>query len=112
MNRGMSFLVIAPWGQDIGFRLGGARVRIVPDAESLNAELEREIEKKETGVIALPETMRDWISVKNRGSIAKKVFPLLAFYHFPEKWAAPEEPAEDVAEIVQRAMGYRLNIRL
>ncbi len=112
MNREMSLLVIAPWGQQIGFLLGGARVRIATDAESLNAELKQVLEKKEVGIVALPESMRSWIYDKHRRAIAKAVFPLLAFYQFPEKWVAPEKAEEQVAEIVQRAIGYHLRIQL
>ena len=108
----MRLLVVAPWGIDIGFRLGGAQVAVAPDAAALNETLARALAEKETGVIALPEQMRDWISEPLRGILGRTAFPLAVFYRFPGEWAGVEEPADEAAEIVQRAIGYRLKIKL
>lgn len=112
MTKTMSLLVIAPWGQDVGFRLGGARVTIAPDEETLNGELEEAIARGDTGVVAVPETMREWISAHNQRLLARNPFPLLAFYHFPDEWRSAEDAGEEIAELARRAIGYRLKIRL
>lgn len=110
MSKAMELLVVAPWGQDIGFRLGGARVAIAANADALNDVLARALAEKETGVVALPEAMREWISEPLRKTLAAATFPLMIFYRFPGEWAGGEEPAGEAAEIIQRAIGYRLRI--
>ncbi|MBI5636452.1 MAG: hypothetical protein HZA03_00615 [Nitrospinae bacterium] len=112
MNKPMKLLVVAPWGHDLGFRLGGAHVAIAADREALNKTLARALAEKETGVVALPEQMREWIAEPLRKTLAAAAFPLTVFYRFPGEWAGAEEPADEAAEIIQRAIGYHLKIKL
>lgn len=112
MTAGMKLLVIAPWGRDIGFRLAGARVEIAPDEDSLNAGLAEAIKGGKTAVIALPESMRDWISPDTQRLLGQGIFPLLSFYRFPDEWPAAADAGEEVAELARRAIGYRLRIKL
>lgn len=107
----MRLLVVAPWGIDLGFRLGGAHVAVAADAAALNETLARALAENETGVIALPEPMREWISEPLRKMLRRAAFPLTVFYRFPGEWAGVEEPAGEAAEIIQRAIGYRLKIK-
>ncbi len=111
MNRTMELLVVAPWELDIGFRLGGAHVAMAANAPALNDLLARTFAEKETGVVALPEAMRQWISEPMRKTLAAATFPLVIFYRFPGEWAGEEEAAGEAAEIIQRAIGYRLRIK-
>ncbi len=107
----LSLLIFAPWGIDIGFRLGGARVKIV-DSDSLNTEIENAIESGDIGVLAMPESMRGVVSSKNRKRLLKELFPLSVYYPFPEDWEAPEEVESGLEETVSRAIGYRLRIKV
>jgi len=103
--------VIAPWGHDTGFRLGGAPVTSVADEQGLQAELDKVLGQGGLAVLAIPSSMKDWVSKKHLKKIEKEVFPLVVYYAYPEKWEVPEEADEAIAEIVQRAIGYRLRIK-
>ncbi len=107
----LSLLVLAPWGIDTGFRLGGARVKII-NSDSLNTEIENAIESSDVGVLAIPESMRDVVSPKNRKRFLKEPFPLPIYYPFPEDWEAPEGVESGLEETVRRAIGYRLRIKV
>lgn len=108
----MQLMIVAPWGDDIGFRLGGARVAIAATPETLNETLTRALAEKETGVVALPERMREWISDPVRKALGQTTFPITVFYHFPGEWPGGEDTDGEAAEIIQRAIGYRLKIKL
>lgn len=112
METKKSFLVLTPPGVNEGFRLGGAPVARVFDEASLNGAIETAIEKGEVGILAVPEDMRELISDKNRKSLQRSVFPLVVFYGYPSKWEEPFEIEEEVEMMVERAVGYRLRIRL
>lgn len=112
MNNPMQLMIVAPWGDDIGFRLGGARVVIAATPETLNETLTRALTEKETGVVALPEQMREWISGPVRKALGQVTFPITVFYRFPGEWPSGAEPAGEAAEIIQHAIGYRLKIKL
>lgn len=112
MKNPMRLLIVAPWGHDTGFRLGGALVAIAASPEALNERLTRALAEQETGVVALPEQMREWISGPLRKALSQATFPITVFYRFPGEWAGGVEPAGEAAEIIQRAIGYRLKIKL
>ncbi len=107
-----SLLILAPWGQDIGFRLGGTEVKHFTDSDSLNREIEIVLQEGEVGVLALPEGTQTWISENNGKALEKTLFPLIVHYHCPGEWETPMGAEEEVAEIVRRAIGYRLRIRI
>ena len=108
----MTLLILAGWEHDIGFRLGGAPVKIISDKNSLNLEIEQAVQKREAALLAIPEQMKTWITDKNRKAIVRAMFPLVVYYPYPEEWAPEEEAEEAVEEIVQAAIGYRLRIKL
>lgn len=105
-----TLVVIAPWGWDNGWRLGGARVETAATPDALNAVLESVIGHADAGIIALPDTMKDWVSDKHRRAVKKSLFPLLAYYSPPGKMA--DVQAEEVEDLVRQAIGYRLKITL
>ncbi len=108
----LSLLVIAPWGLDLGFRLGGAQVKNVSGEGSLNREIELALKKKEVGILAIPEPMKDWISKLNIKIIDQSMFPVIVYYRLPEDVELVPETEKEVADIIQRAIGFRLKIRL
>ncbi len=112
MKNPMRLLVVAPWGTDVGFRLGGAPVVLAATPAALNETLAEVLAENETGVVALPEQLREWISEPVRKALEQAVFPITVFYRFPGEWPGREEPADEADEIVQRAIGYRLKIKL
>ena len=112
MKNPMRLMIVAPWGSDIGFRLGGAHVAMAATAEELNETLARALAEKETGVLALPEQMREWISEPLRKALGQAAFPITVFYRLSGEWTGAEEQAGEAAEIIQRAIGYRLKIKL
>tara|TARA_B100001964_G_scaffold132569_1_gene146422 strand:- start:4529 stop:4879 length:351 start_codon:yes stop_codon:yes gene_type:complete len=108
----LSLLVLAPWGLDLGFRLGGAQVKNVSGKDSLNREIEWVFNKKEVGILAMPEPMKDWINKSNIKIIGQSIFPVIVYYRLPEDIELVPESEEEVADIVQRAIGFRLKIKL
>ncbi len=108
----LSLLVIAPWGLDLGFRLGGAQVKNVSGEGSLNREIEWAFKKKEVGILAIPEPMKDWFNKPNIKIIDQSMFPVIVYYRLPEDIELVPESEEEVADIVQRAIGFRLKIKL
>lgn len=112
METKTSLLVLAGWGHDLGFRLGGAPVLAVSDQNSLNHEIEKALQKREPAVLAIAEQMKKWVTDKNLKALARTMFPLVVYYPYPEEWAPEEEAEEAIAEIVQTAIGYRLRIKL
>lgn len=112
MSQTKIFKVISHWGQEAGFRLGGAQVSAVSGKEGLNAEIERVLEEKAVGILAIPKDMEDWISDKNRKALKQSQFPLLARYTFPEKWSLAPEAELFTEEMVFRAIGFHIRIRI
>ncbi len=60
------FAILAPWGEEVGFRLGGAATVAVTGPERFNEELARMIDGGEIGMIALPVAWDEWIDDENR----------------------------------------------
>jgi vacuolar-type H+-ATPase subunit F/Vma7 len=112
MTESRSFLAIAPWGQDIGFNLGGAPVVTVYDEDSLNAALDKILDEDTTGILAVPRPMIDWLSARNRRTLRRRLFPVVVYYSYPEEWEEPSALEETVSLLVERAIGYRLRIKL
>lgn len=108
----LSLAVIAPWGLDQGFRLGGASVKTVSNEDSLNRKIELIYQKQDTGILAIPETMKDWINEMNMKIIEKSLFPVIVYYRYPGDEELVPEPEEEVDEVVERAIGFRLKIRM
>lgn len=107
-----TFKVITPWGPETGFRLGGAQVVIATDKESLNEEMGKILKEKETGILAIPAHMEKWISEKNQKTMKQTKTLLLVRYTFPEQWQFASEADRFTEEMVFRAIGYHLRIKL
>lgn len=108
----LSLIVISPWELDQGFRLGGASVKTVSNEDSLNLELEQVYENQEAGILAIPESMKEWINDRNTKIIEKSVFPVVVYYRYPGDDELVPEPEEEVSGLVERAIGFRLKIRM
>ena len=112
MDEKKTLLVIAPPDVETGFKLGGADAALAFNADTLNEALARAVADGHTGIIAVPEEMRGWISEKNAKTLSRSLFPLVVYYPFPARWEEPYEIEEEVGVMIERAVGYRLRIRL
>ena len=108
----MTIRVIAPWGQETGFRLAGAQVVNALDEKQFNAHVERAIEGRDVGVLAIPAEMEKWLSEKNQKILKKSATPLLARYEYPGEWRYMEESADISEWLTYRAIGYHMRIKL
>jgi len=104
--------VICMWGQELGFRLGGAEVSTVSDRESFNKELARIIFSKDVGILAIPAHMEEWISKGNQKALQRCVTPLLARYTYPDEWSVAPDTDKYTREMSFRAIGFHFRINL
>jgi vacuolar-type H+-ATPase subunit F/Vma7 len=112
MDQTKTFKIISHWGQETGFRLGGAQVTAVSNKEGLNSEIEQILKEKAVGILAIPRDMEDWLSEKNKKALKQSLFPLLARYTFPQKWSLATEAELFTEEMVFRAMGFHIRIKV
>lgn len=112
MNQTKAFKIISHWGQETGFRLGGAQVTAVATPEAFNQEIEGILKEGETGILTIPKDMEDWLSEKNRKSLKRAMTPLLARYTYPEEWRLAPEADQFTEEMVFRAIGFHIRIKL
>lgn len=112
MNQTKNFKIISRWGEETGFRLGGAQVAAVATPEALNKEIEDILEKREVGILAIPRDMEGWISEQNKKNLKRALTPLLARYSYPEEWRLAPEAEQFTEEMVFRAIGFHIRIKL
>lgn len=111
MSQAKILRVICRWGQEAGFRLGGADALPVSAADGLNAIIERTIAEREAGILAIPEDMEAWISRRNQAALKRAVLPIIARYRYPELWDV-SPGAEKYAELIAyRAIGFHFRIK-
>lgn len=92
--------------------MGGAKVTAVSNKEALNREIEETLEEKEVGILAIPEDMEGWISEKNKKALKREKSLLLSRYTYPEQWGLAPEALQFTDEMVFRAIGYHIRIKL
>jgi len=105
-------LIFTHHGDETGFRLGGAPTRAIGTEEELNRSLATLLDRGESALIALPESMLPWVSPKNLRRIDKSLFPLLLSYPGREPRAAGDSLEERIGMMVKRTLGYRIKIEL
>lgn len=107
-----NIVLVTPPGRAIGFCLAGVDTRQISAPEQFCELVDTLVAAGETGIIAAPELMRDWIDSRRRKSIDRLVTPALLFYHFPASWSEPAGVEEALAVMVRHTLGYRFKIRL
>ncbi|MDH4184084.1 MAG: V-type ATP synthase subunit F [Nitrospinota bacterium] len=103
--------VICRWGQEAGFRLGGADAMPVNSREQLNDLIGDSIRGKEVGILAIPEEMEAWISRRNMAALKRSVLPILARYRYPQMWDVSPEAEKYTEEMAYRAIGFHFRIK-
>ncbi|MDH5637692.1 MAG: V-type ATP synthase subunit F [Nitrospinota bacterium] len=111
MSQARIMKVVCRWGQEAGFRLGGAQASPVNTPDQLNQILERAIREKEVGILAMPEEMEPWISRRNQAALKRSVLPILARYRYPEMWDISPEADKYTEEMAFRAIGFHFRIK-
>jgi len=111
MNQVKTMKVVCRWGQEAGFRLGGAQTIAVNTPDQLNQALEAAIREKDVGILAMPEEMERWISRHNHAALKRSVLPILARYRYPEIWDVSPEADKYTEEMAFRAIGFHFRIK-
>ncbi|MDH5677420.1 MAG: V-type ATP synthase subunit F [Nitrospinota bacterium] len=111
MSQARIMRVVCRWGQEAGFRLGGAQAVAINTPEQLNKILEQAIREKEVGILAMPEEMEPWISRRNLASLKRSVLPILARYRYPEMWNVSPEAEKYTEQMAFRAIGFHFRIK-
>lgn len=106
------FVVITRWGEETGFRLGGATTIPVAGPERFNEELARLIDGGEVGMIGLSMALEEWIDDDNRRRLARSKAPLIARFRYPEAWSQATTAVGETEDIAFRATGFHFRIRL
>jgi len=108
----LTMKIIAHWGQETGFRLGGASVVCIANQAELNGEIATVLEEGDAGILAIPVDMEGWISEKNLRALARSVKPLIARYDYPGQWRFFSDASQIADALTYRALGYHLRIKL
>ncbi|MBI5814337.1 MAG: hypothetical protein HZB29_01860 [Nitrospinae bacterium] len=108
----LTMRILAHWGQETGFRLGGASVVNVANAAALNREISQAINEGDVGILAIPLDLERWISEKNLRALARNPKPLLARYDYPGQWRFFADAAQIADALTYRALGYHMRIKL
>ncbi|GAB4271310.1 MAG: V-type ATP synthase subunit F [Deferrisomatales bacterium] len=92
-----------------GFRLAGLEVQEVADREAAEA-LRRTLEDREVGLVALNERFLPLLPEELRRRVEAGRPPVVV--PFPDlRRAAPRRGEEYLAQLIQRAIGYRIRLR-
>jgi len=94
----------------LGFRLAGVRPRVVASKESAATLLSRMVEDPQWGVILVQEDMMPELPPSGRRR-ASAGLPVLVPFPAPSLERPPGEAEAYVAELLRRAVGYRVRLR-
>ena len=101
---------IVPRRQGIGFALAGIQVREVADLAEAYDVLAGEIEDKHNGVILIDETFNRELPSKLQKQVDESTIPLVVSIPVITKWEYIHDRAEIIANIIRRAVGYRIKL--
>jgi len=107
---------LALLSQDLGagFALAGVEVSIAADPAAARASLDAAISSRAYGIIIVQEELMRGMGEEARKAFADSTVPLIIEVPGELVWRMAEEaPADDyVAQLIRRAVGYQLNIKL
>jgi vacuolar-type H+-ATPase subunit F/Vma7 len=108
--------VLALLGQDLGtgFALAGVEVGIAADSAAARGALDAAIASRAYGIIIVQEELLQGMSEETRKAYAESTVPLIIDVPGEMVWRMVEEapPDDYVAQLIRRAVGYQLNIKL
>ncbi len=94
----------------LGFRLAGLSPTVASDAEAARRLLGDMLQEPDWGVVLLQEDLVPDPAAERRG-YADRDLPLLIPFPGPELERGPGEAERYVAELLRRAIGYRVRLR-
>ena len=105
-------LVIASGDLCLGFGLTGVETRPVKDVESAESALNAAVETGEYGIVIIDDQLLDGFDQRTRNTALAMTVPLVVAAPCDMKWRDVEDiPGDDyVARLIQRAIGYQLNV--
>ena len=108
MNRGVG--VLSDAGVALGFRLAGLRPRVADSRDAAGAALTEMVGERRWGIILVQEDL-----VPDLDSVARRrveaTLPILVPFPSPSRVRVPGEAEAYVAELLRRAVGYRVRLR-
>ena len=97
-----------------GFSLAGVEVGAVADARQLRSALQAAVSGTRYGMVIVEEELMAGLEESDRAAFASVTVPLVIEVPGALEWKeAAQVPQEDyVAQLIRRAVGYQLNIKL
>ena len=102
--------VVSDAGVGLGFRLAGLRPRVADSRDAAKAALAEMMAEERWGVILVQEDLLpdSELPARPRGDAG---VPILVPFPPPSRTRAPGEAEAYVAELLRRAVGYRVRLR-
>ena len=101
--------IVGP-GQGIGFSLAGVRVQEAATREEVIALLEDGLGDERSGVILIDESLKEGLPDPLMKRIDESTVPLVVGVPVISKWEYVHTSDEVFANIIHRAIGYRVRI--
>lgn len=100
-------------GLGAGFPLAGVPVEVADRSTAREAILAA-ASARDCGILIVDENLFASLGDRERESLLQRTVPLLVLLPGELKWGEVEEMGSDeyVAELIRRAVGYQLNIRM
>jgi len=108
--------VLALLSRDLGagFALAGAEVSLAADSTAARTALDAAVASRAYGIIIVQEDLLQGMGEQERKELAESTVPLIIEVPGEMVWhVGAEAPPDDyVAQLIRRAVGYQLNIKL
>ncbi len=97
-----------------GFALAGAEVSVAKDSSVARAALDGAVASRAYGIIIVQEELLQGMGEQARKEFVESTVPLIIEVSGEMVWrmAAEALPDDYVAQLIRRAVGYQLNIKL
>ncbi len=108
--------VLALLSRDLGagFALAGAEVSVAADSAAARSALDAAVAGRAYGIIIVQEELLQGMEEQARKAFAESTVPLIIEVPGEMVWRMAEgaPPDDYVAQLIRRAVGYQLNIKL
>lgn len=93
-----------------GFELAGVSALAAADADEAGSVLRRLVERPETGVILIEQSLYEALPEPLREQLEHRPLPIVIPFPSPSRADRPSPHAE-LVEMLRRAIGYRVRLR-
>jgi vacuolar-type H+-ATPase subunit F/Vma7 len=93
-----------------GFRLSGLRPTVAPDVAEGARRLAGMLDQPDAGVILAEEDFFSALPDAARRALARRPLPMVIPFPMPTWAAVSETPETYIAELLRRAIGYRVRL--